>query len=1441
MLDWSRLKTYQNSKYKSFEELCYQLAKRLHGTGARFTSIDDSGGGDGVEFYLTLPNGDQWGWQAKFYWPSPRLDASRKRSIIDSLKTSRANHPRLVKWFLCTPTSFTSKGKNNETTWFSNTLGKIAGPVQIEHWDDRTIHEYVVRPEMAGISRYFFGDLELFPEWFEHQVQRQIANIKDKYLPDVHVVSSAENRIHSLLGNTTALNALKHHFTRATEGLQTAIAKLQNLPTTATREPLGGDRNQTLAIAAATFDQIVRAALRTLKQIDPSNKASLSSTQFSDIYQSLADEGSRYETSVSSIRQRADEEASNSSHTAESEAANSRIHAFFREFYEPFEHLESAQASIRTIKNQLEDFESGALHQFGIAGLGKTQLCAHLADTLTRAAQPALLFLGRSFSRNQTIEKRMLQELDIPATYSWTDFLAALNAYAESRNCRVLFLIDGLNESQDPRIWHDELAGFAATLKRFEGIALVTTCRPSYREQVFADPDSLRSIWLRQFQAEALETLTDQYFSHYKLKADTTFASLEQFSNPLYLRLFCEVQNPERQVEKEVYVGEQDMFSVLDAYLDVANHEIASKANKPSAGKILHKIIDDLAERLWDDNTRRFSFSKTVEMFDERTLVSVEWNQSVTKAALDVELVIARDVFGGEEGVSFTFDLLGGFAIANYLLKNKDASAVRSFLEADDTKKRLVGREYSERHPLHEDILRALCALVPARTGLHLYKLSEEGYFPSAVESLFEMNPRYITTEEVALVKRLFSIPNNRQILFPLFVNTAFNRHHPLNMAFQTELLKRMSLVDRDLSWTEYLRTRPTFANGHIERLIRACRTSRRLSQIEQERLLLGGLYTMWLLTSTRRLLRDRATKALTTWGQRFPRTFFDVVLNSLPIDDPYIRERTIAAAYGVAMRLYGNQKRQKFRNVVLPVFARKLYEALFAPTAPQSTTHALTRDYARHLLELALLQTPGLLTAAELARIRPPFKEGGIRHWRRSKDRNEHEYRDGNSPLGMDFANYTLGRLVPGRKNYDFEDPNYRRVKERILWRIYQLGYSLQRFGEIDKQVARSNWDPNRNETNDRRIDRYGKKYAWIAYYELYGIFRDEGKLKSRWHTDEEVRPSDIDIDPSFPGKPATVRIWNDDPFVGYPADWQDWINDNTCPSLEALFRVPFVAGHDGSWDLLNSWILATDPEGGKEFFAHINMILIPTAQVDRFKHLAKTQPTRLSSNWSVPGSHYVFAGEVPWADVFFSDGSSNLSFTVGKKMRRVPSITPIWPHKQGANGLFTLRFKKSFQMQERDVVQSIPAFIPVHEVTWEDYHSGTNAGQSVWVPAGNIAKNAGLRMRPQTWQLDDESGNVAALSTKWANGDDNSQQACYLRSDLLEEFCAKNGYSILRIVRGQRRIYWKRLETLEEKGKLERIYVGFAAIYHNTERIETHRFDTDPLPADEPQSPSH
>jgi len=56
--------------------------------------------------------------------------------------------------------------------------------------------------------------------------------------------------------------------------------------------------------------------------------------------------------------------------------------------------------------------------------------------------------------------------------------------------------------------------------------------------------------------------------------------------------------------------------------------------------------------------------------------------------------------------------------------------------------------------------------------------------------------------------------------------------------------------------------------------------------------------------------------------------------------------------------------------------------------------------------------------------------------------------------------------------------------VLSNIVWRIYDLGYSLEVFGEIDKHLFLRNFS-SRGEEN-KQTDGYGQKYAWIAYFEL-------------------------------------------------------------------------------------------------------------------------------------------------------------------------------------------------------------------------------------------------------------------------------------------------------------------------------------------------------------------
>ena len=201
MVDWSKLKAYEGNKHRSFEELCYQIAKGNQRQHGRFTFIDDSGGGDGVEFYLTFPNGDQWGWQAKFYHPEPRLSAgNRKESIKKSLKKACQEHPRLKKWILCTPSNLTP----NEQVWFKNILPQSIPQdldVELEHWGASNFNAWLSDPCFGGKLNYFFGELELDMNWFKTQFDKQKASVGEKFCSSLHTESIVDAFLHTLLSD----------------------------------------------------------------------------------------------------------------------------------------------------------------------------------------------------------------------------------------------------------------------------------------------------------------------------------------------------------------------------------------------------------------------------------------------------------------------------------------------------------------------------------------------------------------------------------------------------------------------------------------------------------------------------------------------------------------------------------------------------------------------------------------------------------------------------------------------------------------------------------------------------------------------------------------------------------------------------------------------------------------------------------------------------------------------------------------------------------------------------------------------------------------------------------------------------------------------------------------------------------------------------------------
>lgn len=644
--------------------------------------------------------------------------------------------------------------------------------------------------------------------------------------------------------------------------------------------------------------------------------------------------------------------------------------------------------TLHRVEAYIGDLKKTDLHVFGEAGMGKTHFTCHVCQERVTAGLPAILLLGGPFSRNLRIERRILDICDVPANFSWSDFLAALDSYAEAHKTRVLIAIDALNDAESVELWRQELSGFIASLADFPRLALLTTCRTSYQEAIWDKGPPPNRDYVYGFHGEDLKKTLTKYFDYYRLKADLTLEPLEQFEHPIYLRVFCESQNPERVSEKEVYLGQQTLLKVFDEFLNNVNKIICARLSKPPSSRIVQDALSKLAKSLWEQNARHLSWEDALVQIDGKNGDEVDWERSLTRSLLDEGLLIARNWRQEGETVSFTYDLLGGYLISTVLMHGLNAEGVQSLVESQTFKQRLTSKDYNERHPLGEDILRCLCALLPEQTGIHLYTVTkDEVAISAAINVLFEMNPSLIKDAQRSALQRLFGLLENRRPLLNLARQTAFNVGHPLNFDFWEELLRALPMPERDVSWTELVRSSSSELREDLGQFEQLCRDPQQLTKLTQARLHLAARYFVWLLTSTHRMLRDTATQALYWYGRQFPEQLFGLTLKSLTINDPYIPERLLAASYGVTMTLHANTSCSAFTNSILPTYGRKLFEAMFKQEAPHATTHALMRDYAKHTIDIALLHRPNLLDKQETKRTTPPYRDGGIRRWGESED----------------------------------------------------------------------------------------------------------------------------------------------------------------------------------------------------------------------------------------------------------------------------------------------------------------------------------------------------------------------------------------------------------------------------------------------------------------------
>jgi hypothetical protein len=800
----------------------------------------------------------------------------------------------------------------------------------------------------------------------------------------------------------------------------------------------------------------------------------------------------------------------------------------------------------------------------------------------------------------------------------------------------------------------------------------------------------------------------------------------------------------------------------------------------------------------------------------------------------------------GQRTIVPVYDLLGGYFIADSILTKHGHSSFEQWLNDPAVQATLSGN-VTESHPLAHDVFRALNGLVPRRSHhQQLWQMLNGDLRTAALRLCPLLEAAYIDAATVAAIAEDIRLSGSPR-MFGQLRATRSAVGHPLNADFLDAVLRSMPVADRDLSWTEWIRSdyaepwhRPLDIEGDVRHLEERWKNNHK-SRTASDRL--RAKWLIWGLTTTVRNLRDRITRALYWFGRGDPASLFTLAEQAADINDPYVFERTLAASYGVAMAIHADPSLFPGRRAALSAHARKMFELMFNAGAPARTTHVLIREYARRLIDLGVFHDRKLFSSQELTRARPPYSDGGRISWPDVAG-EEGEVWSKDSPFHMDFENYTLGSLAEGRPNYDFKHAGYLKIRAQVLWRVGDLGWTAERFGKVDDGIESRRHSYSRAADEPGKVDRYGKKYSLIASLELRGWLADQGLLKKdEW----SERTSRVDIDPSFPDPAPEFNLVSTS-FLGKPSlTLPEWISHGPTPNLKRCLQQQTILGESGPWVMLDGFVTQEDESRGRRIFAFISSFLVANKDAAAFNKCLAKQP--LGGRWlpEKPRTFHTFAGEAPWCSIFPDTASTTIEFKISEhtvKVRRKKQFLYLDGKQLGLTPLDVLLLRaprpvpeslarraslskedlaraevrdRVVEVQEiRSTLRRFHCIIPVVDCNWEGRDVENRATGGITLTK-QLARSAELAHLPQTHDLQTSQGVRATYGTVTRPHDyTNSERLFFIRKETLDSILSKCRLSMVWAVWGEREVSSGQLHRAEPGGDLAgNSYASFQKVH--------------------------
>lgn len=759
---------------------------------------------------------------------------------------------------------------------------------------------------------------------------------------------------------------------------------------------------------------------------------------------------------------------------------------------------------------------------YGQAGIGKSHTIATEVKFLQETRRSSVLFLAGDCIDRTPVTVQLMQQYEL--NLSFEEFINVLEAKAEAEGSDIILFIDALNESSNFYSWKQKLPQIADLVKSCNFVKLVVSCRKDYLKEIippeFYDDQTVYLLQHHGLSGLSIDTVRE-FFKHYKIPFTVYTFEGFRIENPLFLKLYC-----------LTYDGTEVSISAL-------YDKLCKQINK----NIMNAGPDSYKE----------SFDPEFDIVTKFACCLAEWFLSNGKKQIcDTELLTLNywDIYDISGKTRF-LKRLRSEGLLNWFHDKNDTDIY--FFAYDQMNDYFWAKAFSAEWKNKNEAKRKIQEYMFKKDGLQRHLCKPSGLFNMVCEIYAEKYHE----ECIDLIDRCESDLETRQKLIDeyydslnwrkgsdidfktlkidtikpsldaflaLLIHCSTKKDCCFNANYLHEVLKKMSISQRDSIWTvrinEYMynndfRDVKEMADVYIE--------GREIIKADTKQLELLLILFTWFLTTSNCTLRDDITLAIVEILKSNLKLCLSLLIKFESVNDPYVIQRLYAAVFAACCKCQ-DKPMEVYKEI-----AEFVYSTIFEKD--EVYPDILVRDFARLIIEHFIYENPDYDGQIVIEHIRPPYKSKPLPQIKNSPyypEPKKDQITDANwgsrkiifsmqlEEFGWsgDFGRYIFESRL---KHFDVDIVQMFNLALSIIFD--ELGYKDCLFSQNDKKTIGEYYPKLYPKT-----ERIGKKYEWIAFYNILARVSDHCKMRDRFNP----RPYQGPWEPNIRNFDPTLNLYS-------------------------------------------------------------------------------------------------------------------------------------------------------------------------------------------------------------------------------------------------------------------------------------------------------------------------